>query len=308
MSQINQTTSTTQIHQTSLPLQNNQPSLIKKKSTHTFNIEFDDALKELKRCNTARIDGNEFSCKTVINYITGCHFEEIFKIFLSDENEERTAFTCRETSECFQRTCVKKNNRQFSLDCMYNPDIVEKMQDITKPFMKVERINGGCCPDRAIINVLSGEGDMIGYVKEEPVLTGHVASIYDERNIRLYDIKTEKPRINRSNGENCLYVCCCCGCCGLCGKDKKYVQLPPQQENNFKIMKNKEQVGEIKYPCKIEFWNIEEPKHKFLIILTRVFMVYFLDRSDTFAEKAYDQGKGRSRDLMRCCCLCCGCC
>ena len=73
-------------------------------------------------------------------------------------------------------------------------------------------------------------------------------------------------------------------------------------------MKNKEQVGEIKYPCKIEFWNIEEPLDKFLIIMSRIFMVYFLDRSDTFAEKAFDVGKNRSKDIMRCCCCCCGCC
>ena len=72
-------------------------------------------------------------------------------------------------------------------------------------------------------------------------------------------------------------------------------------------MRKKEQVGEIKYPCKIEFWNIEEPIDKFLIIMSRVFMVYFLDRSDTFAEKAFDKGKGASKNCLRCCCIC-GCC
>ena len=307
---MNQTTTTSnQPEQTALPLQNNQKGPLKTKSTfRTFKIEFNEALKELKKCNIARIDGNEFSCKTVINYLTGCNFEEVFKIFLTDENEERQAFTCRETSECFQRTCVKKNNREFTMDCFYLEDTVEGAKDKTKPFMKVHRINGGCCPDRAIIDILDGEGDKIGYVKEEPVLEGHIASIYDKRNVPMYEIRSEKPRINRTNGENCLYVCCCCGCCGLAGRDKKYEQLSPQQENNFKIMRKNEQVGEIKYPCKIEFWNIEEPIDKFLIIMSRVFMVYFLDRSDTFAEKAFDGGKNYGKNFLRCCCPCCGCC
>ena len=241
----------------------------------------------------------------MFNYITGCHCEEVFKIFLSDEKEQ--AFTCRETSECFQRTCVKKNNREFRLDCFYLEDTIEGAKNKGEPFMKVHRVNGGCCPDRAIIDFMDGDGDKLGYVKEEPVLEGHIASIYDKRNIPLYEIRSEKPRINRGNTEHCLYVCCCCGCCGNCGKDKKYEQLSPQQENNFKIMRKNEQVGEMKYPCKIEFWNVEEPIDKFLIIMSRVFMVYFLDRSDTFAEKAFDKGKGASKNCLRCCCIC-GCC
>ena len=306
---MNKTTTTNQIDQTSLPLQNKQKGLLKTKSTfRLFKIEFDDALKELQKCNFARIDGDEFSCGKVWKHLTGCEFEEVFKVFLTIDNEERQAFTCRETSECFQRTCVKKNNRQFTMDCFYIEDTINGNRDRTKPFMKVDRINGGCCPDRAIIDIMDGEGDKIGFVKEEPVIEGHIATIYDKRNVPLYEIRIEKPRINRSDGENCLYVCCCCGCCGLCGKDKKYAELTPEQENTFKIMKNKEQVGEIKYPCKIEFWNIEEPLHKFLIIMSRIFMVYFLDRSDTFAEKAFDTGKDRSKDFMRCCCCCCGCC
>ena len=306
---MNKTTTTNQIDQTSLPLQNKQKGLLKTKSTfRLFKIEFDDALKELQKCNFARIDGDEFSCGKIWKHLTGCEFEEVFKVFLTIDNEERQAFTCRETSECFQRTCIKKNNRQFTMDCFYIEDTINGAKDTTKPFMKVNRINGGCCPNRAIIDIMDGEGDKIGFVKEEPVIEGHVATIYDKRNVPLYEIRTEKPRINRTNGENCLYVCCCCGCCGLCGKDKKYVQLSPQQENNFKIIKNKEQVGEIKYPCKIEFWNIEEPLDKFLIIMSRIFMVYFLDRSDTFAEKAFDTGKDHGKDFMRCCCCCCGCC
>lgn len=305
---MNQTT-INQLDQTKLSLQNNQKGPLRKKSTfHIFKKEFIDALKELEKCNFARIDGNEFSCSRICTYITGCQCEEVFKIFLTIDNEERQAFTCRETSSFFQRAFVKKNNRQFTMDCFYIEDTVNGGKDKTKPFMKINRINGGCCPDRAIIDIMDGEGDKIGFVKEEPVAEGHIATIYDKRNVPLYEIRTEKPRINRNNRENCLYVCCCCGCCGLCGKDKKYEQLTPQQENNFKIMKNKEQVGEIKYPCKIEFWNIEEPLDKFLIIMSRIFMVYFLDRSDTFAEKTFDFGKDRTRDFMRCCCCCCGCC
>ena len=305
---MNQTTTANKLDQTALPLQSSLKGSLKKKETlRKFYIEFNDAIKELKRCNNARIDGNEFSCKTVLNYITGCHCEEVFKIFLSDENEERQAFTFRENSECFQRACIKKNNREFRLDCFYLEDTIEGAKNKAEPFMKVHRVNGGCCPDRAIIDFMDGDGDKLGYVKEEPVLEGHIASIYDKRNIPLYEIRSEKPRINRGNTENCFYVCCCCGCCGKCGKDKKYEQLSPQQENNFKIMRKNEQVGEMKYPCKIEFWNVEDPIDKFLIIMSRVFMVYFLDRSDTFAEKAFDKGKDTSKNCLRCCCFC-GCC
>ena len=308
---MNQTTgSNNQLQQSSVVINNNQKSLLRTKSTfRTFKIEFNDALNDLKKSNLVRIDGNEFSCQTVIKSITGCNFEEIFKIYLKDENEERQCFTCRETSECSQRTCIKKNNRQFSLDCRYIEDSIYKKEDKKKSFMKVQRRNGGCCPERAIIDILDGEDDKIGYVKEELVSEGHIASIYDKRNVMLYEIKSQKPRINRSNGENCIYVCCCCGCCGLCSKEKKYQEFNPEEENNFKIFnKAHEQIGEMKYPCLIEFYNVEDPINKFLIILSRIFMVYFLDKSDTFAEKAFDKSKGRMKDVMRCCCPCCGCC
>ena len=79
---MNQTTTANKLDQTALPLQSSLKGSYKKKETLSkFYIELNDALKELKRCNTARIDGNEFSCKTVLNYITGCHFEEVFKFF-----------------------------------------------------------------------------------------------------------------------------------------------------------------------------------------------------------------------------------
>jgi hypothetical protein len=308
---MNQKSTVKKFQQSSLNLENNNNnSIITKKSTfHTFKVEFNDALKDLKKSNFARIDGDEFSCETIVNYITGCQFEEIFKVFLTDENEERQCFTCRETSECFQRTCIKKNNRQFSMDCFYIEESVDNIKNMTKPFMKVERINGGCCPGRAEIHIFDGEGDMIGYVKEEPVAEGHIATIYDKRNVMLYEIKSQKPRINRSDSENCFYVCCCCGCCGLCPKEKQYRQFNVKEENNFKIFdKSHKQVGEIKYPCSIIFTNVEEPIDKFLIILSRIFMVYFLDRTDTFVEKSYDLGRDTSKDCMKVCCPCCGCC
>lgn len=311
---MNQTTaSTNQLQDSALPNQDIKKSIVKTKSTfRTFKIEFVDALKELKKCLRARIDGNEFSCTKVMNYITGCHFEEVFKIYLKDEIEERHCFTCRETSKCCQRACIKKNNRQFSLDCLYIEDLVDKISDINKPFMKVERINGGCCPGRAIIDVMDGEGDKIGLVKEEIVKDGHIATIYDKRNVMLYEIRSEKPRIVRSRGKNFVYVSCCCGCCGCCGNGKKENEereFNPKEDNNFKIYdKNHELVAEIKYPCSIEFINVEDPLHKFLIILSRLFMVYFLDKSDTFIEKAYDVAKDRRRDCLSCCCCCCGCC
>ncbi len=307
---MNQTSTINQIQQTSLPLENNNKSILKTKSTfHTFKVEFNDALKDLKKSNFVEIDGKEFSCSTIINYITGCQFEEKFRIKLKDKNEERECFQCIETSECFQRACIKKNNRDFALDCLYIKESVDKPKPDEKPFMKVKRVNGGCCPGRAEIHVFDGEGDMIGIVKEELVAEGHIATIYDKRNVMLYEIRSQKPRINRTDAENCFYVCCCCGCCGLCSNEKKYRQFNAKEENNFKILdKNRKQVGEMKYPCKIIFYNVEDPIDKFLIILSRIFMVYFLDRSDTFVEKTYDLGRDQSKDCMKVFCPCCGCC
>ena len=313
---MNQTTTTSQLQQSSLPLEGNNKRTFTTKSTfRTFKIEFHEALKDLKRCNFARIDGNEFSCSTLINHICGCQFEEVFKVFLTDENEERQCFTCRETSGCCERTWQKKNNRDFSLNCFYIEESVDKVENKTKPFMLVKRINGGCCPGRAIIDIMDGEGDKIGYVKEEPPNEGNIATIYDKRNVPLYEIKTLKlkPRIEKTQGNNCLYLCCCCGCCGLskcCKKQKKYYEeFNPIEDNNFKIFNRaKEEVGEIRYPCSIEFTKVEDPIDRFLIILCRIFMVYFLDRSDTFVEKAYDAAKDRRKDVLSCCCPCCGCC
>lgn len=92
-------------------------------------------------------------------------------------------------------------------------------------------------------------------------------------------------------------------------KENEEREFNPKEDNNFKIYdKNHELVAEIKYPCSIEFINVEDPLHKFLIILSRLFMVYFLDKSDTFIEKAYDVAKDRRRDCLTCCCCCCGCC
>ena len=307
---MNQTSTINQFQQSLQPLELNNTKILKKKSTfHTFKVEFNDALKDLKKSNFVKIKGNEFSCKTIINYITGCQFQEIFNIFLKDKVEERKCFQCKETSECFQRAFVKKNNRDFALDCFYIEESINDPQIKEKPFMKVKRVNGGCCPGRAEIHVFDGEGDIIGYVKEEPVAEGHIATIYDKRNVMLYEIKSQKPRINRTDGENCFYVCCCCGCCGLCPNEKKYRQFNAKEENNFKIFdKSRKQVGEIKYPCLIIFTDVEDPIDKFLIILSRIFMVYFLDRSDTFIEKTYDFGRDQSRDCMKVCCPCCGCC
>ena len=307
---MNQTTTINQLQQTSLPLENNNTNILKTKSTfHTFKVEFNNALKDLKKCKSAKIDGDEFDCSAICNYLTGCQFQEVFKIFLKDENEERQCFTCKETSEWFQRNCIKKNNRQFTMDCLYIEESVDRIENKTKPFMKVERINGGCCPGRAIIDIYDGDGEKIGKVKEEPVSLGHIATIYDKRDVKMYEIKSQKPRINRSDGENCLSICCCCGCCGLCPQEKEYRQFNAKIENNFKIFdKSQNLVGEMIYPCTINFGYIEEPIDKFLIILSRIFMVYYLDRSDTFVEKTYDLGRDRSKDIMRCCCPCCGCC
>lgn len=311
---MNQTTTANQLQQSSLPLEENNKRTFTTKSTfNTFKKEFHEALKDLKRCNSVRIDGNEFSCSTLINHLCGCQFEEVFKVVLIDANEERQCFTCRETSDCCERTWIKKNNRDFSLNCFYIEESVDKVQNKTKPFMLVKRINGGCCPSRAIIDIMDGEGQRIGQVKEEPLKEGNVATIYDKRNVPLYIIKTIKPRIEKKKGGNCLYLCCCCGCCGLCGCCKEensyYKEFNPRQDNNFTIInKDKEEVGEIKYPCSIEFTKVEDPIDRFLIILSRIFMVYFLDRSDTFGEKAYDAAKDRRKDILSCCCPCCGCC
>ena len=49
--------------------------------------------------------------------------------------------------------------------------------------------------------------------------------------------------------------------------------------------------------------NIEVPLNKFLIILSRLSMVYFVDICDIFLEKAYCMGKVNSRDSLRCCAL-----
>ena len=48
---------------------------------------------------------------------------------------------------------------------------------MNKTFMKVKRINGGCYPWRAIIDAKDGEGDKIGFVKEESVAEGHISTI-----------------------------------------------------------------------------------------------------------------------------------
>ena len=91
----------------------------------------------------ARIDGHEFNCSTLINQICGCQLEEVFNVFFKDENEERQYFTCG----CCERTWIKKG---FSLNCFYIEESVDKVQNKTKTFMIVKRINGGYYPGRAI--------------------------------------------------------------------------------------------------------------------------------------------------------------
>ena len=48
------------------------------------------------------------------------------------------------------------------MDCFYLEDTVEGAKNKTEPFMKVYRINGGCCPNRAIIDFMDGDGDKLG--------------------------------------------------------------------------------------------------------------------------------------------------
>ena len=304
---MNQTTEINLTKNSSLPVET--PNMKRKSTFQTFLMYYKDALDELKACNKVKIDGNEFSCTKLIKEFCGCNFEEVFKVLLIDNFEERNAFTCRETSGCCQRAFVKKNNRSFTMDCFYIEPVADNIKDKTNPFMKIERVNGGFCAERAIIKVMDGEGDPIGYVKEEPLETGEVCSIHNKGNVLLYTIKLAKQRVVKSAGQNCIYYFCCCGCCGLCCKGKKeYQPFNPREENNFIIFKHKNRVGEMRYPCEIEFESVEDPIDRFLIILSRIFMVYFLDKSDTFGEKAYDRVKDACKNYMKYCCCCCGCC
>ena len=287
-----------------LQLQENE-KLKKQRMKADFNIEFHEALKELENCEEARIGGNSFSCKAFFNALTGCQLQETFRVYLKDENEEKLVIKCEENSECWQRTCVKKMNRQFLMNAYFIEDGVENKIINKHPFMRVERINGGCCPDRAIINIIDGNGNRIGSVKEEPVDGGQIASIYNKGNVKILEIrvKSRKRRINKTDAQNCCYIWLCCGCCGLCMKEEQ-LNFDIVRDNTFSILKDGESVGEIGFPCKIYFTNISDPYEKFMVIMSRIFMVYFLDKSDTFIEKAYDAGKGNTKDCLRCCCIC----
>lgn len=100
---MNQTSTINQLQQSSQPLELNNTKILKKKSTfHTFKVEFNDALKDLKKSNFVKIDGNKFSCKTIINYITGCQFQEIFNIVLDDKVEKENVSNAKKQVNAFK--------------------------------------------------------------------------------------------------------------------------------------------------------------------------------------------------------------
>jgi len=262
--------------------------------------------EKLFKSPSATIVGEEFSCKKLWDQLTGCNFKEIFHVDLEPENENKNIhdFEFKEDSAFFQRVCLKKSNRSFFLNGYYNTSSKEESYDYSKPYLKIERLNGGLCAERAEFKVSKdGKNEPIGFIKEYPVELRELAGIYTGRNILKYQIKLYNTRKERSFCLNCCYICCCCGCCGKFCTDG----FSKEEDNNFQIQEKKQKIGEINYPCKIIFPKDATPDEKLLLIISRIFIVYTLDKSDSFAEKAGDKICDRISlfDICRCLCPCC---
>ena len=296
-------------------LNNVQPANIQNQQTSIENNETNANLVETEFLQSMidELKESEYACieysrgtnqRKVFKSIYNFHSAETFDIYLGKGEDQKNSFKCFERSESFQRYCVGTSKRQFDLDMFYNTsnDDVELTKD---PVIKIHRIEGGCCSDRGIFTVnYPNDNKRIGII-----LQAVLANIYDANNELLYRVKLPfdpKPK-------SCLQkFCesCCTKCCGFNeneGEQRDYnsflIKRLVEKEEQVEDVIVKKQVQEIvgkmeNYPLKIIFPVDATPKEKILLIISRIFILYMMDFSETLREKWYETCKDIAVDVV----------
>lgn len=259
---------------------------------------FQSIIKELIESEYAEIEYSRgLNMRKVFKSIYNFHDGEIFDIYLGKGEYKKNSFRCFEMSTSFQRYCVGTSKRQFDLDLYYNISD-EEPQFMNDPILKIHRIEGGCCSDRGIMTVnYPKDNKLVGII-----IQAYLANIYDSNNQLLYRVKLTFDPESSNLLQKFLGFCCCCCVSkkGVIKKEKDYdtflIKKLVEREEQVEGITIKNHVQEIvgkmvNYPLKIIFPKDASPKEKILLIISRIFLLYMMNFSETLREKWYETCK-----------------
>ena len=259
---------------------------------------FQSIIKELMESEYAEIEYSRgLNMRKVFKSIYNFHDGEIFDIYLGKGEYKKNSFRCFEMSTSFQRYCVGTSKRQFDLDLYYNISD-EEPQFMNDPILKIHRIEGGCCSDRGIMTVnYPKDNKLVGVI-----IQAYLANIYDSNNQLLYRVKLTFDPESSNLLQKFLGFCCCCCVSkkGVIKKEKDYktfwIKKLVEREEQIEGITIKNHVQEIvgkmeNYPLKIIFPKDASPKEKILLIISRIFLLYMMNFSETLREKWYETCK-----------------
>lgn len=262
-------------------IQNNIKNNNNNKDNYHFN--YNSPVDELNDSIEAEIEYQRgLNMKKVYKDIYNCHSPETFEIFVtSKKGGKRQIFKCIQRSSLFQRYCVGTAKRQFDMDIYYNTS--NGMPQFGHyPYVKIQRINGGCCSGKAKINIFNKDNEFIGSI-EETYIKNCTIIRKKNNNVKYYIVILPFKKKKRY----CANLCSCCCCCS--DDDISDDELEKVHDRLVIINEKEERVGQMKdYPFLIKFPQNADYNDKILLILSRIFILYVSDKADTLRGKMFE--------------------